>query len=99
MYLLLAIEIGVTANNSVRLWGCTTLKIGKPSRIYPGSHRNLLPSFLGTDPWSIVINVNDHLRNGPGISADPWSYQVDIPVPTMDLSADRTWDQSTRRRR
>ena len=20
------------------------------------------------DPWSIVINVNDHLRNGPGIS-------------------------------
>jgi len=68
LYLLLAIEIGVTANNSVRLWGCTTLKIGKPSRIYPGSHRNLLPSFLGTDPWSIVINVNDHLRNGPGIS-------------------------------
>jgi len=30
---------------------------------------------------------------------DPWFYQVDIPVPTMDLSADRTWDQSTRRRR
>ncbi len=25
--------------------------------------------------------------------ADPWFYQVDIPVPTMDLSADRTWDQ------
>jgi len=23
---------------------------------------------LLTDPWSIVINVNDHLRNGPGIS-------------------------------
>ena len=31
----MAIEIGVTANNSVRLWGCTTLKIGKPSRIRP----------------------------------------------------------------
>ena len=24
-----------------------------------------------TDPWSIVINVNDHLRNGPGISNTP----------------------------
>jgi hypothetical protein len=24
---------------------------------------------------------------------DPWSYQVDILVPTMDLSAGKTWDQ------
>jgi hypothetical protein len=29
------------------------------------------------------------------VLTDPWFYQVDIPVPTMDLSADRTWDQST----
>ena len=30
----------------------------------------ILPGFAYTycaDPWSIVINVNDHLRNGPGI--------------------------------
>jgi hypothetical protein len=29
---------------------------------------DVLLTWVLTDPWSIVINVNDHLRNGPGIS-------------------------------
>ena len=38
-------------------------------------------------------------RDTQTTSPDPWSYQVDILVLSMDLTADRTWDQSTRRRR
>ena len=30
---------------------------------------------------------------------DPWSYQVDTLVLSMDLTAGKTWDQLTRRRR
>jgi len=30
-----------------------------------------------------------------GICTDPWSYQVDILVLSMDLTAGKTWDQLT----
>jgi len=43
---------------------------------------------LGSDTITAVV-----YRATSGKSTDPWSYQVDTLVPTMDLSADRTWDQ------
>ena len=48
-------------------------------------------------PDPIVCNHTSSISDGAqldlGSATDPWFYQVDIPVPTMDLSADRTWDQ------
>ena len=36
----------------------------------------------------------DKNQFGAHIKLEPWFYQVDTLVPTMDLSADRIWDQS-----
>ena len=54
-----------------------------------------------TDPWSIVINVNDHLRNGPGISSQPgtnWSgnsvgtvWVAGIPGYSETTQTDGSW--------
>ena len=74
MYLLLAIEIGVTANNSVRLWGCTTLKIGKPSRdrssVTPRSLRRLHWMLIPGPIGARCVTV-DHLQLDLG-SVEPF---------------------------
>jgi hypothetical protein len=46
-----------------------------------------------------VTNVMEEPAVELPLLTDPWSYQVDILVLSMDLTAGKTWDQSTRRRR
>ena len=59
------------------------LKLGNPQGTDPVSHRNLLPSSLDADPWSIAsaigITVMDlgliALGVAPVNATDPWSQQ------------------------
>ena len=71
-------------------------------------HQGYSETWDQTDPWSIdtrdyseatlmdlgsVTITAVVYRATSGKSTDPWSYQVDTLVLSMDLTAGKTWDQ------
>ncbi len=61
------------------------------TRTDPGSHRNLLPSFLGTDPWSLLPVVVEVFK-GPGISRLVRPLKLTVPGWSLVLL---TWPKSS----